>query len=66
MATGTPPPVIHIELKFYYGAKGIASLLGCSIHTARRLIRENKLPVKKDILGRWVLTNHDWLLSMQD
>jgi predicted site-specific integrase-resolvase len=33
--------------------------------TVKKLLREGKIPAKKDETGRWVLTNLDYYQSLQ-
>jgi len=64
--TTTPPQInITIPIVFYHGVQEIADFLGYHERTARRLLQEGKIPAKKDEAGRWVLSNLDYLLSLQ-
>jgi excisionase family DNA binding protein len=53
-------PTIPVPMKFYRGIKDIANFLEVHPDTARKLIREGKIPAKKDETGRWVLVNLDY------
>lgn len=55
------PPV---NLKFYRGVKRISEFLDIHPRTTQRLIKENKLPVKRDAVGRWVLCDWDYRQSL--
>jgi hypothetical protein len=58
-------PTITIPIEFYRGVKAIANFLELHPDTVRKLIRETRLPAKKDETGRWVLTNLDYYQSLQ-
>ena len=49
------------DLEFYIGTKEIAKYLDCNLHTVRAWLRAGRIPAKKDTMGRWVLTNWDFL-----
>jgi acyl-CoA hydrolase len=51
---------IVVQIKFYRGVKAIANFLEMLPDTARKLIREGKIPAKRDKTGHWVLTNLDY------
>jgi predicted site-specific integrase-resolvase len=56
---------IAVQIKFYRGVKAIANFLEMRPETARKLIREGKIPAKRDKTGRWVLTNLDYYQALQ-
>ena len=56
----------EVPLIFYIGVKEIAAFLKLHPKTAQKKLQEGKLPAKKDGLGRWVLTNIDYLKSLSD
>jgi hypothetical protein len=58
-------PTITVPIKFYRGVKAIATFLELHPDTVRKLIREERIPAKKDETGRWVLTNLDYYQSLQ-
>ena len=58
-------PIITVPIEFYRGIKAIAKFLEMHPDTVGKLIREGKLPTKKDETGRWVLTNLDYYQSLQ-
>ncbi|MFP3867678.1 MAG: helix-turn-helix domain-containing protein [Desulfobacteraceae bacterium] len=49
-----------INLVFYRGIKQIARFLDCHPVTAKRLIKDKKIPARKDPSGRWVLCSVDY------
>jgi predicted site-specific integrase-resolvase len=57
---------VAVPIKFYRGVKAIANFLNIHPDTARKLIRDGKIPVKKDKTGRWVLTNLDYYQWLQE
>lgn len=56
---------VVVPIKFYRGVKAIANFLEMDPETARKLIREGKIPAKRDKTGRWVLVNVDYYRSMK-
>jgi len=54
-----------VKIEFHYGIKGIAAFLELHPETVKKLLRENRLPAKKDETGRWVLSNVDYYKSLQ-
>ena len=58
-------PTITVPIEFYRGVKAIANFLELHPDTVRKLIREARIPAKKDETGRWVLTNIDYYSSLQ-
>jgi len=59
-------PIIVLKLEFYYGIKGISKLMQLHAETVKKMLREGKIPgAKKDATGRWVLSNVDYLTSLQ-
>ncbi len=57
--------VVTVPIKFYCGVKAIANFLELTERHTRRLLNSGKLPAKKDLAGRWVLTNIDYYQSLQ-
>jgi predicted site-specific integrase-resolvase len=55
-----------VPIKFYRGVKAIANFLEIRPETARKLIREGKIPAKRDKTGHWVLTSLDYYQSLQE
>jgi predicted site-specific integrase-resolvase len=55
-----------VTIKFYRGVKAIANFLKMDPETAKKLIREGKIPAKRDKTGRWVLTSLDYHHSLQE
>jgi hypothetical protein len=53
------------KLEFYRGIKAIAKFLDLHPATAQKLLKEGKIPAKKDAAGAWVLTNRDYFMSLQ-
>ena len=58
-------PNITVPIEFYRGVKAIANFLEMHPQTVKKLLREGKIPAKKDETGRWVLTNLDYYQSLQ-
>jgi len=58
-------PTITVPIEFYRGVKAIANFLEMHPQTVKKLLREGKIPAKKDETGRWVLTNLDYYQSLQ-
>lgn len=58
-------PIITVPIEFYRGVKAIAKFLEMHPETVKKLLREGKIPAKKDETGRWVLTNLDYYQSLQ-
>jgi hypothetical protein len=58
-------PIITVAIEFYRGIKAIARFLEMHPETVGKLVREGKLPAKKDDTGRWVMTNLDYYQSLQ-
>ena len=56
---------ITVPIEFYRGVKAIANFLEMHPQTVKKLLRESKIPAKKDETGRWVLTNLDYYQSLQ-
>jgi predicted site-specific integrase-resolvase len=54
-----------VPIEFYRGVKAIAKFLEMHPETVKKLLREGKIPAKKDETGRWVLTNLDYYQSLQ-
>jgi excisionase family DNA binding protein len=68
MATGDGAggqTTVGVQIKFYRGVKAIANFLEMHPDTVRKLIRQGKIPAKKDTSGRWVLVNLDYYQSLQ-
>ncbi len=61
----SPQPTITVPIEFYRGIKAIAKFLEVHPDTVRKLLREGRVPAKKDETGRWVLTNLDYYQSLQ-
>jgi predicted site-specific integrase-resolvase len=57
---------IAVQIKFYRGVKAIANFLDIHLDKARKLIREGKIPAKRDKTGRWVLTSLDYYQAHQE
>ena len=57
-------PTITVPIEFYRGIKAIAQFLEMHPDTVRKLLREGRVPAKKDETGRWVLTNLDYYQSL--
>lgn len=58
-------PTITVPIEFYRGIKAIAKFLEMHERTVQVLLRDGKIPGKKDGTGRWVLTSLDYYLSLQ-
>lgn len=58
-------PTIYLRLEVYRGVPEIAKFLNMHERTVWRMIQNGELPVKRDTGGTWVLTNIDYLLSLQ-
>ena len=58
-------PIITVPIEFYRGVKAIAKFLEMHPETVKKLLRDGKIPAKKDETGRWVLTNLDYYQSLQ-
>jgi len=56
---------ISITVEFYHGIKEIAQFLGLHQNSVARLLREGKVPAKRDSRGRWVLCNLDYYASLR-
>jgi len=56
---------LYLNLKFFLGIQAIADFLRLHERTVRRLLREPKLPAKKDQAGRWVMVDVDYYLSLR-
>jgi len=56
---------VAVPIKFYRGVKAIANFLEMHPDSVRKLLREGKVPAKKDESGRWVLVNVDYYQSLQ-
>ena len=54
-----------LKIEFYRGIKGIAAFLELHTQTTQRMLKAGKIPAKKDAMGRWVLCNLDYYLSLQ-
>jgi hypothetical protein len=54
-----------LKVEFYRGIKGIAAFLDLHPQTTLRLLKDGKIPAKKDQSGRWVLCNLDYYLSLR-
>lgn len=54
-----------IRLEFYRGLKGIAVFLKCDSRTVQNMIREGKLPIKREPGGAYVLCNLDYYLCLE-
>jgi hypothetical protein len=63
--TDTPTPTITMRLEVYRGVTEIANFLRMNERTVWRKIERGEIPVKKDGTGTWVLTNLDYILSLQ-
>ena len=62
---GAVQPIITVPIEFYRGVKAIAKFLEMHPETVKKLLRDGKIPAKKDETGRWVLTNLDYYQSLQ-
>jgi len=58
-------PAITVPIKFYYGVKAISEFLELHEQTVKKLLKDGRIPAKKDETGRWVLTNLDYYQSLQ-
>jgi hypothetical protein len=56
---------LPLKVEFYRGIKGIAAFLELHPQTTLRLLKDGKIPAKKDQTGRWVLCNLDYYLSLR-
>jgi TfoX/Sxy family transcriptional regulator of competence genes len=52
-------PIIYVSMKFYRGISDIAAFLKINERTAKRLLKEGKIPGKKDGAGKWVFCSLD-------
>jgi excisionase family DNA binding protein len=57
---------VAVTIKFYRGVKAIANFLDIHLDTARKLIRDGKIPANRDKTGRWVLTSLDYYQAHQE
>jgi hypothetical protein len=56
---------VPLKIEFYRGVKEIARFLGMHEQTVQSRLKAGLIPAKKDALGRWVLCNLDYYLSLQ-
>ncbi len=54
------------KLEFFRGIKSIANYLGLHEQVAQKKLKAGLIPAKKDEMGRWVLCNLDYYLSLKD
>lgn len=54
----------HFKPILLRGRQEIANFLGYNVKTVTQLIKKGKLPVYKDPMGRWCLSNMDYFASL--
>jgi hypothetical protein len=64
-SNSSDPPEIFFKLEIFRGIDEIAAFLKIHERTAQRLLRDGKLPAKKDETGVWTLRNLDYYRSLQ-
>jgi intein-encoded DNA endonuclease-like protein len=57
---------VAVPIKFYRGVKAIAKILEMHPETVGKLIREGKIPARRDKTGRWVLTSLNYYQAHQE
>ena len=55
---------IHVNKKYVYGIKGIATLLGCSKPTANRIKKSKKIDAAITQIGRKIIVDADLALQL--